>query len=164
MKMTLQTWFLSLTLREQNLVKAASAIFIIFMLYLFIVDPISSNYLKNKKNVETASKTVSWMKAAATEVKRLGGSNALSSSSQGKFALSTIDRSIKKAGLGAMMKRVQPEGETGVRVWFENAAFDELIAWLASIELKQGLSVNEINIEQTETTGLVNVRVYLESS
>jgi len=46
---------------------------------------------------------------------------------------------------------------------FENAAFDELIKWLAIIEAEHGLSVNEINIEKTESTGLVNVRVFLES-
>ena len=56
------------------------------------------------------------------------------------------------------MKRVQPEGDSGVRVWFEAAAFDELIKWLATIESEYGLLVNEINIEQTDSVGLVIIR------
>lgn len=157
-------WFISLTQRERNMVQVAGSVIIIFMVYLVIIEPISSTYEKNKKNVSAALETVEWMKSAAQEVKRLSGGKGGTNRPQGKqFLLSTIDRSARKSGLASVMKRVQPEGETGVRVWFEDAAFDELIKWLATVESKHGLSVNEINIEQTESIGLVNVRVFLDS-
>lgn len=160
----MKEWFLSLTQRERTLVQVTASIVVLFMLYLIILEPISSNYAKNKKNVAMATETLAWMHSAALEVKQLQGGGSLTERPQGKqFVLSMVDRSAKTSGLGGVMKRVQPEGETGVRVWFENAAFDELIKWLAIIESKHGLSVNEINIEQTESTGLVNVRVFLES-
>lgn len=160
----MKEWFLSLTQRERIMVQVAASVLVIFMLYLFMVEPLSNTYMKNKKNVATATETLEWMKSAAQEVKQLNGSGAQLNRPQGKqFILSTVDRSAKKAGLGSVMKRVQPEGEVGVRVWFENAVFDELIKWLATIESTHGLSVNEINIEQTDSTGLVNVRVFLES-
>lgn len=157
-------WFLSLTQRERTLVQAAASVIIVFIFYLLILEPVSSNYEKNKKNVETATETLEWMRAAAQEVKQLNGGNVQSERPQGKqFVLSLVDSSVRKAGLAAVMKRVQPEGDSGVRVWFENAAFDELITWLATIESEHGLSVNEINVEQTESSGLVNVRVFLDS-
>ncbi len=159
-------WFLSLTQRERTMVKVAASVVTVFLLYLLIIEPISSSYAKNKKNVATATETLAWMHSAALEVKQLQGGSPLSLSQrpQGKqFVLSMVDRSAKKSGLGGVMKRVQPEGESGVRIWFEAAAFDELIKWLAIVESQHGLTVNEINIEQTESTGLVNVRVFLES-
>lgn len=160
----MKNWFLSLTQRERTMVQVTASIVVIFMLYLIILEPISSNYAKNKKNVASARQTLEWMHSAAAEVKQLRGGSLVPDRPQGKqFVLSMVDRSAKTSGLGGVMKRVQPEGESGVRVWFENAAFDELIKWLAIIESKHGLSVNEINIEQTESTGLVNVRVFLES-
>ena len=160
----MKEWFLALTQRERNMVQVAALFFILFLLYLIVIEPISSSYIKNKKNVEAATETLAWMHAAAVEVKSLQAGGISASRSQGKqFVLSTIDRSAKKSGLASVMKRIQPEGEAGVRVWFENAAFDELIKWLAQIEAKHGLVVNEINIEQTESAGLVNVRVFLES-
>ena len=160
----MKEWFLSLTQRERTLVQVAGSVIAIFILYLLILEPISSNYAKNKKNVAKGTETLAWMHSAALEVNQLRGGDSLTERPQGKqFVLSMVDRSAKTSGLGGVMKRVQPEGESGVRVWFENAPFDELIKWLSIIESKHGLSVNEINIEQTESTGLVNVRVFLES-
>ncbi len=159
----MKTWFLALTQRERIMVISAGFVILVFMFYLLILEPISRNYTSNKKNIENSLETITWMHTAAKEINQLRGSRLLSGRSQGKqFTLSIIDKSIKKSGLSSVMKRVQPEGETGVRVWFENAAFDELIRWLARIESEQGLRVNEMNIEQTESTGLVDVRVFLD--
>lgn len=160
----MKDWFLSLTQRERTLVQLAASVAVVFLLYLLIFDPISTSYSKNKKNVAAATETLEWMKTAAREINQLRGGGAVSERPKDKqMVLSLVDRSARKAGLSAVMKRVQPEGDSGVRVWFENAAFDELIKWLATIESDHGLSVNEINVEQTESTGLVNVRVFLES-
>lgn len=160
----MKNWFLSLTQRERTMVQIAASVVVIFVFYLFVVQPISTNYKKNKKNVAEVTQTLEWMHAAAREVKQLRGGRLLPEQPQGKqFILSMVDSSARKAGLAGVMKRVQPEGDSGVRVWFEDAAFDELIKWLATIESKHGLLVNEINIEKTESTGLVNVRVFLDS-
>ena len=159
----MKDWFLSLTQRERIMVLAAASVTTVFLVYLLIVDPISTRYSKNKNNVETATATLEWMRNAASEVKQLRGGQQLSERPQGKqFVLSMIDNSLQKAGLASVMKRVQPEGDSGVRVWFENAAFDELMNWLATIESEHALLVNEINIEQTESVGLVNVRIFLD--
>lgn len=159
----MKSWFLSLTQRERTMVKYAASVVMLFIIYLFVIEPVMTTYAKNKKNIETATETLNWMKSAETEIKQLRGGSSLAKRPQGKqFILSMVDKSARKAGLGSVMKRVQPEGDSGVRVWFENAVFDELIKWLSVIESKNGLSVNEINIEQTETTGLVNVRVFLD--
>lgn len=160
----MKVWFLSLTQRERTMVQVAGSVVAVFMFYLVVWEPISSSYDKNKKNVASATQTLEWMNSAAEEVKQLRGGRSSPDRPQGKqFILSMIDLSARKAGLGSVMKRVQPEGDSGVRVWFENAPFDELVKWLAAIESEKGLSVNEINIEQTESTGLVNVRVFLDS-
>ena len=60
------------------------------------------------------------------------------------------------------MKRIQPEGDSSVRVWFENTEFDNFIQWIATMENKHDLLVNEINIEKTNSSGLVNVRVLFD--
>jgi len=160
----MKAWFLSLTLRERYMVQLAGLVVLVFMVYLLIWNPISERYQKNKKNVASATETLKWMKSAAAEVNELRGGKLITERPQNKqFVLGLVDRTARKAGLGAVMKRVQPEGEAGVRVWFENAVFDDFVRWLALIEDKHGLFVNEINIEQTESTGLVNVRVFLDS-
>lgn len=160
----MKAWFLSLTLRERSMVQSAALVAFVLLFYLLIWEPVADSYQKNKKNVAVATETLQWMNAASKEVAQLRGGGPLSDAPQGKqFILGTIDRSARKAGLSSVMKRVQPEGDVGVRVWFENVVFDELITWLSTIESQHGLVVNEINIEETESSGLVNVRLFLDS-
>ena len=160
----MKSWFLALSPRERIMVQGAATVVGLFLVYLIVVEPITTKYEKSKKNLQTSLNTIEWMRSAAKEVRQLRGGNLSSERPQGKqFVLSLIDRSARKAGLASVMKRVQPEGESGVRVWFENAPFDELLKWLDVVESEQGLTVNEINIEKAESSGLVNVRVFLES-
>ena len=160
----MKSWFLALSPRERIMVQSAATVVGLFLVYLIVVEPITTKYEKSKKNLQTSLNTIEWMRSAAKEVRQLRGGNLSSERPQGKqFVLSLIDRSARKAGLASVMKRVQPEGESGVRVWFENAPFDELLKWLDVVESEQGLTVNEINIEKAESSGLVNVRVFLES-
>ncbi len=160
----MKAWFLALTQREKVMVQGAAAVVIIFLAYLLLIEPISRHYSKSRIKLQDSMATIEWMRSAAKEVRQLRGGKLSAERPQGKqFVLSLIDRSARKAGLASVMKRVQPEGESGVRVWFENAPFDELLKWLATIEQEQGLTVNEINVEQAESSGLVNVRVFLES-
>lgn len=158
----MKEWFLSLTQRERVMVQLAGSVVIAFILYLLILEPLASNYIKNKNNVAKAEESLQWMRTAAQEIKQLGGNTTKSARPKDKQSiLSLVDRSARKAGLAKVMKRVQPEADSGVRVWFEDAAFDELIGWLATVETTHGLSVNEINVEQAEAPGLVHVRVFL---
>ncbi|MDH5395482.1 MAG: type II secretion system protein M [Gammaproteobacteria bacterium] len=161
----MKAWFLSLSQRERILLQSAAAVMIVFLSYIIIWQPLSDNYEKNKKNVLTATETLEWMKKASRDIKILRGNHSVNTTirSGKQFVLGVVDRTVRKSGLNSTMKRVQPEGESGVRVWFEQAPFDELIKWLAVIESEQGLIVNEINIERSDSPGLVNVRVYLES-
>ena len=158
----MKEWFLSLSQREKVMVQLATAVVLVFLVYLIILEPLASSYSSSKQNVVLAEKSLEWMKTAAQEIKQLRGNGAVAERPNDKQSvLSLVDSSVRKAGLAAVMKRVQPEGDSGVRVWFENAIFDEIVHWLATIESEHGLLVNEINIEQAEATGLVHVRVFL---
>lgn len=160
----MKAWFIALTQRERNLVLFMVAVLVLFLFYMLVFEPISSRYEQNKKNVASANVTLEWMRSASVKVKQLGGGKLASPQTKNKkFILGVVDRSVRKSGLDKAMKRVQPEGNSAVRVWFERAAFDDLINWLATIESKNALFVNEINIEETDTAGLVNVRLLLDS-
>jgi general secretion pathway protein M len=161
----MKDWYLKLTSREKMMVLSAASVVALFTFYLLLWAPVAGSYTKLKNNVAMAENTISWMKSAANEVSQLRGSGGtVAERPQGKqFVLGLVDKTAKSAGLGAVLKRVQPEGETGVKIWFESAPFDELIIWLDTIQSEHGLVVNEINVEQTDSAGLVNVRVSLES-
>jgi len=158
----MKTWFAGLSSRERMMVLSMTVVVVVFLLYLMIIEPITNNYERNKKNVATAIQTVEWMESASYQIKQLHGGKKTVKAKGKQFVLGVVDRSIRKAGLSSVMKRVQPEGDKGVRVWFEKASFDNLMKWLAIVERQHGLVVDEINIEKTDSIGLVNVRVFLD--
>ena len=161
----MKDWFMKLSQRERNMVLSAASVVVLFLLYLLVWQPVANDYARTRQNVAMAEETITWMKSAAMEVKQLRGSGgAMVSPQQGKqFLLGLIDKTAKASGLGPVLKRVQPEGDAGVKIWFEAASFDVLINWLDTIQSQHGLTVNEINVEQTDLPGLVNVRISLVS-
>jgi len=158
----MKTWFASLSSRERIMVQSMAVVIVLFLFYFIIIEPITSSYERNKKSVAAATQTVEWMKSASRQIEQLRGGNTAAKPKGKQFVLGVVDRSVRKTGLSSVMKRVQPEGDKGVRVWFEKASFDNLMKWLAIVERKHGLVVDEINIEKTDSIGLVNVRVFLD--
>lgn len=158
----MKTWFLGLSQRERRMVQFAIAVLVIFLIYLIVLEPISREHQNNKRNVATATETLEWMKSTSSEIIKLRGGKVPGKARTKKFVLGVVDRSVRKSGLTESMKRIQPEGDSSVRVWFENTEFDNFIQWLATMESKHDLLVNEINIEKTDSSGLVNVRVLFD--
>ena len=80
-------------------------------------------------------------------------------SGDGSSIINRITTSAKPFGMD--IKRFQPEGETGLRLWLEQAEFDQLLRWLAALE-KQQLSIEQLDIDRVkDRPGLVDVRILL---
>jgi len=58
-------------------------------------------------------------------------------------------------------KRFQPEGEKVLKLWIEDTSFNSLLLWLHKIDKKNGISVQDIAVEQTKELGYVDVRLTL---
>jgi len=58
-------------------------------------------------------------------------------------------------------KRFQPEGDTVLKLWMEHINFNNLLRWLNDINNRNGISVNEISVEQSKEEGYVDVRLTL---
>ena len=160
----MKQWLNSLSPRERIMVLSAAVVVGLFFLYALIWEPISGKYQQLKQDVVNAEETLTWIRQASVEIKQLRGNDPLANRPQGRqFVLGMIERTARGGRLGNVMKRVQPEGQHGVRVWFEDAVFDDVLQWLDILDSAHGLQVKEITIEKEQNPGLVNVRVLLES-
>lgn len=156
-------WFNNLAQREQKMVLSAFVVIVIFIIYsLWTSFTIHVENLQHRVNNQQSIQ--SWMQQAANEVKQLRGSGVTGARPKGKqLLLGLIDRSAKQNKLGNSLQKVQPEGEQGVRVWLEKAAFDNIVTWLDNLQFKHGLVITDISIDSQEVTGTVNARVLIES-
>jgi type II secretory pathway component PulM len=72
-----------------------------------------------------------------------------------------VDRTAREAGLDTTLAGSEPAGPRGLRVRFNAASFDALVAWLAALHSQYGVHVGSANIERVGTEGTVNATVVL---
>lgn len=155
-------WFLSKEPHEKRLLIFAGAVTALFLAYTLIWAPITSGVEKKRNNVIKQRDTLAWMSQAANEIKSIEGVVSTDSgSSKGQSLLAVVDMTARKEKLRNMMKRVEPQGEHEVKVWFEQATFDLLIKWLDSIARNHNIQVVAFTAQVQKKPGIVNARVIL---
>ena len=151
-----------LSLREKRLVIITAIVVVITVGYFIIWQPLQDGIQTSRVRVKAQYQTLTQMQEQAAEAKQLlaaqrqGGSNRSSGS-----LLVIIERTAQSKNLKSRLQKVQPEGEDSVRVWVENASFDQLIDWLALLENRNTIYVSEIIIERQKEPGRVNSRILL---
>lgn len=156
----LREWFIGLALRERLLVSAAAVAVLIALLFLLIWEPLYDNVTRLRNEVAaTQQLIVDLTQARSLALSGNGGIGAIQG--QGRSLLSIIDQTGKENNLAAAITRMQPEGETVVRVWVEQADFAALLRWLGVLQTTYGISVTEAAIDREAEAGAVRARLGL---
>lgn len=155
-----QQRFMALNLRERLLVGAATATVIAAVLFLSIWEPLHKGVLRLRGDVSTMQELVTELsQARALVLAGRGGVGVIQG--QGRSLLAIADQTGKENGLGSAITRMQPDGETTVRVWLEQADFVALLRWLNTLENSYGVVVVEAAIDRESQPGQVRARLSL---
>ncbi len=157
----MKDWFLGLEPRERMLVAGGAGALVLLLLYLLILEPVSSRYAALREGVAQQKKTLVWMQQAAQQAQALkrstpGAARGLG----GRSLLAVVDQSARAAGLGDSLKRVEPDGAKGVKVWLEGVVFDTMILWLDNLTRSYQIETSLITIEP-QGNGRVHARLTL---
>jgi general secretion pathway protein M len=161
----MRAWFEGLDQRERLLVMAGSALLAVFLVIVLVWLPVRSGYNNLKASVAEQRDTAAWMQRSAqqlAELKRSGGTAAVGLG--GRSLLAVTDSTARAGGLGAELKRVEPEGRDSVRVWLDGAPFDVLVKWLTTLNSTHGILVDNATLERTESAGRVDARLTLQAT
>ena len=146
--------------REQWMLGVGAVAVVLTLLYLLVWEPVQLAAQRAEQQLQAERATAQELERAAALVGAAGPQNRRSS---GNASLLTIvDRSLKGSKIGKPASRIQPDGDSRVRVWLEDVSFDALLAWLADLEQHQGVRVGTADIDKTSGQGLVDVRLSLE--
>jgi len=159
---SIRTYLDGLNPRERYMLIGGSIVLLIFLLYQLIWAPIADGVTAMQNKVNRQQQDLLWMQQAAEEVKQLRGGNRHRPRRSGSL-LGSIERTARNSKLGDSIRKVQPEGQNGVRMWLDGAAFDDVLTWLDGLQYKQGIMVSNISIERLSEQGRVNVRLLLEA-
>jgi general secretion pathway protein M len=127
--------------------------------------PVHAGYSNLKANVAEQKSTAEWMQRSAAQLAALKGSGGQASAGLGgRSLLAVTDSTARAGGLGAELKRVEPEGQDSVRVWLDGAPFDVLVKWLSTLSSTHGIQVDTATLERSEVAGRVDARLTLQAT
>ena len=150
-----------LSLREKRLVIITAIVVVVTLLYFMIWEPLQDGIQTSRVRVNAQANTLQQIREQASEAKQLRTTKSRVGAGGGGSLLVIIERTAQQKNLKSSLQKVQPEGQDGVRIWVENAAFDQLIDWLALLENKNTIYVSEIIIERQKEPGRINSRILL---
>lgn len=156
-------WLASLSPRERMMVLVAIPTVVALTLYGAVWDPLQQSLAAERKRLEKHRTDLEWVQQAAGEIERLraGESARPQIASAGQSPLIVVDRTAKAQQLGAALRRVEPDGRDGVKVSLEDAPFDQLMRWLALLEVEHGISVVSFTLSRRDRPGTVQARIDL---
>lgn len=159
----MREWFESLQERERLFVAAAGVALLLAVFYLAVWMPLDSGQESAARGVET------WQNALA-ELRAMQGDLETASTARsappdaGQSLVVIVDNTLRSRDLYNSLQRSSPTPGNGIRLEFENVAFDELMLWLGDLARDYGLQVQSGSFSTTaqDAAGRVNATLILE--
>lgn len=159
----MKDWFNSLAERERLFVIAAAGALVVAIFYLAVWLPL------DRGQSSLADSVGNW-RDSITELHLLRGQLESGNGQQPDVAglnqslVVVIDETLRNRALYESLQRSQPTGTNGIRVEFENVAFDDLMLWVGDLSSRYALQVQAANFSAASENkdGRVNATITLE--
>lgn len=158
----MRDWFDSLESRERLFVSVA-AVFIVFAVYWFAIwQPLARG--EEDLNARIANWQSSLVELRGLRGRVPSGTASTASNPQNQSLVVVVDNTLRARSLYSSLQRSQPTNTNGIRVEFEDIAFDELVLWLGDLGNAEGLHVQTASFSQSSSNnpGRVNASLTLE--
>lgn len=135
----MKLWLQSLEARERMFVLGGAVAVVVALFYAFVWTPLDRGHQSMQESV------ISWERAL-TEIRPMKGMQAQTTSSARPQAsqqtpVVVVDQTLRARGLDRALRRSQPTTSDGIRVEFENVAFDDLVLWLDDLGSQYSMQV-----------------------
>lgn len=143
--------FLQLNLRERLTITIGGTVSLLLLSYFLIIEPWWNNYQQLRQIVIAQQQDLVWMQMAAQQVKTLRAQNPQTVANpvdKKESLLSLVDRSARENALNGVNKRIEPQGENEVRVSFDNIDFNQLMRWLAQLQIQYQVKTQVLTVER----------------
>ncbi len=160
----MKDWFETLAPRERIMVAVCAVVVVFAVLWFLIWTPLDNRHNAMRENVGD------WESGLATlqRVAELRGSGAAGRQSNVPISNQTpvvvVDTTLRARNLLSAMRRSQPTTSTGIRVEFEDVAFDSLVLWLGDLSSRHAMHVQagSLSVAARAEPGRVNATLTLE--
>lgn len=160
----MRDWFESLEPRERLFVSIGAAIIAVALFWGLIWAPLDTGHRELQQRVSTWEQSLAELRPLAAMPQPQSGSQPASAAGSPQSPVVIVDSTLRSHGLG-QPKRSQPT-PNGIRIEFENVAFDKLVVWLGDLSYQYGMEVQagSLSAATSADPGRVNATLTLERS
>ncbi len=158
----MKDWFDGLEPRERVMV-AAAGVFIVFAVYWFAIwQPLARGEEDLNARIENWNSSLAELRPLRRRLTAAEARPAAANRNQSLVVV--IDNTLRARDLYASLQRSQPTNTNGIRVEFNDIAFDDLVLWLGELADRHGLQVQTASFSQSSSNnpGRINASLTLE--
>jgi len=160
----MRDWFESLDARERLFVAGGAIVVAIALFWGLVWAPLDKGHRELQQRVSTWEQSLAELRPLASMPRPQNGSRPAPDAAATQSPVVIVDSTLRSHGLG-QPKRSQPT-PNGIRVEFENVAFDKLVVWLGDLSYQYGMEVQagSLSAGTTDAPGRVDATLTLERS
>lgn len=154
-------WWNSLVPRERIFILGGGILLAVFLIFWMGLRPLFVHSATTTQRVAQKETLLADLRAAsALLANRPATDTRLPAADESLVVI--VDRSSREAGLAGALKRNQPVGNDGIRVRFEGASFDQIMAWLGTLNASYGIDIESAAFESASEPGIVQASLTLK--
>lgn len=159
----MRDWFGSLAPRERLFVGVGLLAVAVIVLYGLLWVPFDKSHKQLAADVEAWERSLTELKPLKAILGTQPGNARVVAPAANQTPVVIVDQTARSRGLDRALKRSQPTTSTGIRVEFEDVAFDDLVLWLGDLSTQYGLVMQQGSFSRSATgIGRVNSTLTLE--
>ncbi len=159
----MRDWFESLASREKLFVSVGALAVVAIVLYGLLWVPFDKSHQQLMSDVESWQRSLAELKPLKSALANQPGSVPATTPVSNQTPVVIVDQTARSRGLDRSLKRSQPTTSTGIRVEFEDVAFDSLVLWLGDLSAQYGLVMQQGSFSSSQGgPGRVNSTLTLE--
>ena len=159
----MKAWFYGLAPRERIMVGVCAIVVVAALLWLLVWTPVDSRHDALRASVDDWQAGLTQLERIAATYGSAGPRNTTPLEPEATPVV-IVDRTLRTRGLSSSLRRSQPTTSTGIRVEFENVAFDALVLWLGDLSRSYRMDVQagSLSVPPRAEPGRVNATLTLE--
>ena len=157
----MKDWYENLEARERVFVLVGAVFVTIALLYYGLWVPLDKRHEQVTVSVESFERSLSELGPLRELVASGASDRSTGTVSSQQAPIIVVSQTLKSRGLEQYRQRSTPTSN-GIRVDFENVAFDELVLWLGDLGNKHALYVQQGSVSLVAQAGRVNASLTLE--
>lgn len=159
----MKSWFQGLESRERLFVSLGAAVVVIALFYGLVWAPLDRNHDAKATSVSDWQRSLAELAPLKGMTQARAASGTAAAASQ-QAPIIIVDQTLRSRQLEQFRRRSQPTSSNGIRVEFENVAFDELVLWLGDLSDQYSMHVQAGSLSKGSQSGAgrINATLTLE--